>query len=33
MSVVAPPLSDQDMEDLAAYYSAIEIKIVKIPGE
>lgn len=33
MSVVTPPLSDQDIEDLAAYYSAIEIKIVKIPGE
>ena len=33
MSVVTPPLSDQDLEDLAAYYSAIEIKIVKIPGE
>ena len=33
MSVVAPPLSDQDIEDLAAYFSAIEIKIVKIPGE
>ena len=33
MSIVAPSLSDQDVEDLAAYYSAIEIKIVKIPGE
>jgi cytochrome c553 len=33
MSVVMPPLSDQDIEDLAAYFSAIEIKIVKIPGE
>lgn len=33
MSVVTPPLSDQDIEDLAAYYSAIEIKIVKVPGE
>jgi cytochrome c553 len=33
MSVVAPSLSDQDIEDLAAYFSAIEIKIVKIPGE
>lgn len=33
MSVVTPPLSDQDIEDLAAYYSAIEIRIVKVPGE
>jgi cytochrome c553 len=33
MSVVIPPLPDQDLEDLAAYYSAIEIKIEKIPGE
>jgi cytochrome c553 len=32
MSVVAPNLSDQDIEDLAAYFSAIEVKIVKIPG-
>jgi cytochrome c553 len=33
MSVVTPQLSDQDIEDLAAYYAAIEIAIVKIPGE
>jgi cytochrome c553 len=33
MSVVMPPLSDQDIEDLAAYYATIEIKIVKVPGE
>ena len=33
MSVVTPPLSDQDIEDLAAYFSAIEIQIVKIPGQ
>jgi cytochrome c553 len=33
MSVVTPALSDQDIEDLAAYYAAIEIKIGKIPGE
>ncbi len=32
MSVVAPTLSDQDIEDLAAYFSAIEIKVVRIPG-
>ena len=33
MSVVAPSLSDQDIEDLAAYYSAIEISIGKLPGQ
>jgi cytochrome c553 len=32
MSVVAPPLSDTDIEDLAAYFSAIEINVVKMPG-
>ena len=33
MSMVTPSLSDKDIEDLAAYFSAIEIKAVKIPGE
>lgn len=33
MSVVAPSLSDQDIDDLAAYYSAIEISIGKLPGQ
>jgi cytochrome c553 len=33
MSVVAPALSDTDIEDLAAYFSAIEINVVKIPGQ
>jgi cytochrome c553 len=33
MSLVISSLSDQDVEDLAAYFSAIEVKIVKIPGE
>src|SRR5215210_3097196 len=32
MSVVIPPLSDTDIEDLAAYFSAIEINVVKMPG-
>jgi cytochrome c553 len=32
MSVVAPSLSDQDIEDLAAYFSAIEISVGKMPG-
>lgn len=33
MSVVASTLTDRDIENLAAYYAAIEVKIVKIPGE
>jgi cytochrome c553 len=33
MSVVAPSLSDGDIEDLAAYYSAIEISVGKLPGQ
>ena len=33
MSLVVPTLSDDDVADLAAYYSAIEVKIVKVPGE
>ena len=33
MSVVAPSLSDQDIENLAAYFSAIEINVGKIPGQ
>ena len=33
MSIVAPTLSPQDIEDLAAYYAAIEIKVGKIPGQ
>ncbi len=32
MSVVAPSLSDRDIEDLAAYFSAIEINVGKLPG-
>jgi cytochrome c553 len=33
MSVVTPSLSDEDIENLAAYYSAIEISIGKLPGQ
>jgi cytochrome c553 len=33
MSLVAQPLSDTDIDDLAAYFSAIEINVVKIPGQ
>ena len=31
MSVVAPSLSDNDIDDLAAYFSAIEINVIKLP--
>jgi len=30
MSIVAQPLSDQDVADLAAYYAAIKV-MVKLP--
>ena len=33
MSVVVPSLSDQDIGDLAAYFSAIEISVGKLPGQ
>ncbi len=33
MAVIVQALSPQAMEDLAAYFSAIEIKLVKVPGE
>ncbi|MBS3649053.1 c-type cytochrome [Pseudaminobacter sp. 19-2017] len=33
MSIVAQALSESDIEDLAAYYAAIEIKVGKIPGQ
>jgi cytochrome c553 len=33
MSMVTPSLSDEDIEDLAAYFSAIEIKVIKLPVE
>jgi cytochrome c553 len=33
MSLVVQPLSDTDIDDLAAYFSAIEINVVKIPGQ
>jgi cytochrome c553 len=33
MSLVAPDLSDKDIEDLASYYSGIEIKVMSIPGK
>lgn len=32
MSVVASTLSDQDIENLAAYFAAIEVKVGKVPG-
>jgi cytochrome c553 len=33
MSVVAPTLSDTDIGDLAAYFSAIDISVGKRPGQ
>ena len=33
MSVVASTLSDADIDNLAAYFAAIEVKVGKIPGE
>ena len=33
MSAVVPALSDKDIEDLAAYFSAIEISVGKLPGQ
>ena len=33
MSVVVPALTPEDIDNLAAYYSAIEVKIGKIPGQ
>ena len=33
MTVVASTLSDTDIENLAAYFAAIEVKVGKIPGE
>lgn len=33
MSLIAASLSAKDIDDLAAYYSAIRIRVEKIPGE
>lgn len=33
MSVVAPTLSDDDVANLAAYYSAIPVTVGKLPGD
>ena len=33
MSIVSEDLSPTDIEDLAAYYSAIEISVGKVPGQ
>ena len=32
MKLVASTLTDQDIDNLAAYFAAIEIKVVKVPG-
>jgi cytochrome c553 len=33
MSIVAPTLSPEDIEDFSAYYAAIPVTIGKLPGE
>ncbi len=33
MSIVISEISPADIDDLAAYYSAIQITVAKIPGE
>jgi cytochrome c553 len=33
MTIVVKPLTETDIEDLSAFYAAIEVKIGKIPGE
>jgi len=33
MLVIVQTLSPQDIENIAAYYSAIEVKVGKLPGE
>ncbi|MEZ5670574.1 MAG: cytochrome c [Alphaproteobacteria bacterium] len=33
MSIIAQGLSDEDIANVAAYYSAIEIEVVSIPGQ
>ncbi len=33
MSVIVQALSPQEIEDLAAYYSAIDVTVGKLPGE
>lgn len=33
MSLVVPTLTDKETEDLAAYYSAIEVTFGKMPGQ
>jgi cytochrome c553 len=32
MNLVAAQLSDRDIEDLAAWYSSIEVTLGKVPG-
>lgn len=31
MSIIAGPLSDEDIANLAAYFSAIEIEVISVP--
>ena len=32
MSVIAKTLTDQQVADVAAYYNAVQIEVVKVPG-
>lgn len=33
MSLIGPSLKDKEIDDLAAYYSAIQITVAKVPGQ
>jgi cytochrome c553 len=33
MTLVVKPLSESDLADVAAYYAAVEVKVVKVPGQ
>ncbi len=33
MSVIAKMLSDTQMADVAAYYNAVEVEVVRVPGQ
>ena len=33
MLVIAKTLSDTQMADVAAYYNAVEVEVVRVPGQ
>ena len=33
MSVIAKTLSDEQMTNVAAYYNAVQVEVVKVPGQ